>query len=159
MPLSTVHIQALNVLLPQDVQCRGSARVFLALLLMAVHFVSCVPEYTGESRVNIGVGKPWKMEVKLIGACRDVGCLRSTFSVFRWCTCFYSLALLHQVFYESFLYSHICCLIHTCIFYLYMSVDYLQGRSASVPGEIPVSPFFETSDVCVHFCAFFCTPF
>lgn len=72
---------------------------------------------------------------------------------------FYSVALLHKYFTSLFIYSHICCLIHTCIFYLYISVDYLQGRSASTPGEIPVTPFFfETSDVCVHFCAFSAPP-
>lgn len=43
--------------------------VFLILLLVAMQIVLRVPEYTGESRVNIGAGKPLKREGSLIGAC------------------------------------------------------------------------------------------
>lgn len=86
-------------------------------------------------RGSLKDGENWFVRAMTLVACAARSCVQIMYL-------FYSVALLHKYFTSLFIYSHICCLIHTCIFYLYISVDYLQGRSASTPGEIPVPPFF-----------------
>lgn len=139
----------------------GVHGVFLVLLSMAMHIFSCVPELLpvrvestlarGSPEKNGGENN-WRAPRRRWLA-QHLQCVQIMYLFFNP-----QLFFLHTSILRVFLYSHICCLIHTCIFYLYTSVDYLQGRSALVPGETPVSPFFETSDVCVHFFVPFSAP-